>query len=303
MPGKDRQLLIEYQLTEKVEDRVVKTLRLYGGILVAGLTIFGVFGLTSGVGAIGRRVANAVKKSVEADIASLRTSAQTDMTALHATVQTAMVDLNVAVREARALSDRSQKQLDELASRSGQLEDLSSRYEALRREIVAVDERARQAIQETAEAVADTKNLRAAVVGSLAGRPSILSVSYGMVGGRGEIKGANFGTAKGTLRLTLQAHTMPLTRMQPQRNYRGREIEVEEQRIHVWTDNEIVFDPPDDLPAAADEFSRAARARAEAENPTAGVFHVSVMYGVEIRRSDGVTIQEPAYLFRLTPMT
>ncbi len=225
-------LLAEYQLADRVQDRVIKNFKVYGTILGLALAVVGFIGFAVIQDIISRRVMEVVKKDIEKDVETIRIR-----------IQTALADLQISLAESKIIADRSHTQLEELKKSHSELEDLSSRYENLHKDVIGITERVESALAKANESERKTEGLRDAVANSLAGRPSILG--YGFNGEQsGSIQGTNFGDSPGKVYFRFFGGIMRSGMVIFEKKWEMPEFEISGSLINVWKDDYIEYHLP-----------------------------------------------------------
>ena len=225
MPPKRDIELLEFQLAEKVERKVLSGLKVLGVVLGVGIAIATFFGASIVLDYISRRVEKQVETRLADDLENYRRRLRQNL-----------VDLEISVTEQTKMSERARVQLRELETRHEELEAVAKKSQDLHDEVENIAQRVQDAIRLTAAAQQNTEQLRDAVAESAAGRPAIFGTGFDWEGGGGR-SGKNFGHTRGTLFVNLglfmgqdkctQVSSDPLL--------------VTPESITTWTDTSISF--------------------------------------------------------------
>jgi len=194
--------LAEYQIRERIEEKLWNRITRWGTIAGISLTLLTIFGFPALVSSIGNDVIKEVKKEIESETDKLADQLSKDLATLSVTK---------AVLESEA--EKSKMILKESGQYSVQIASLNSKLEALSIEATLMRERAEKAINAAKVASEDTKNLRATFNDSTAGNPVILSwnsddggdgSTIGYQGPKtGYVDGDNFGDMTGRVYVTI----------------------------------------------------------------------------------------------------
>lgn len=216
-----------YKLAERIEGRVMASLKSMGTILGIILAVAVFFGATLIIDSLSHRVEKRVASTLSNDLDVYRKRLQDNL-----------VDLEMTASKQRSLGEATKTALVELKAGVGQLEELRNQYSRLHSEVVDIGASVKLALQETADARENTAQLRNAVAKSAAGKLAVFSNSFNWAEqGENFINGTHFGKIPGRLFIEL--------------NYRnGRDqksgvaakpILIPHESITLWSDTRITF--------------------------------------------------------------
>ena len=216
-----------YKLAERIEGRVMSSLKTMGAILGIILAVAAFFGATLIIDSLSHRVEKRVASTLSNDLDIYRKRLQDNL-----------VDLEMTASKQRSLGEATKTALVELKSGVGQLEELRTQYSRLHAEVVEIGASVKLALQETADARENTAQLRNAVAKSAAGKLAVFSNSFNW-GEKGEnyLNGTHFGKIPGRLFIELNSR---IGRDQ-QSCITAKPLLIPRDSITLWSDTRITF--------------------------------------------------------------
>ena len=222
-------LLLEYQLSERVLDRVWRLLSWFGAILGIALAAVGFFGFQTLADTLSKRIEMAIRTSVEKDVESLRVR-----------VQDSLVELRVAVASQEQAAKDAREQLA-LSRELGPIADqLRGQLQSINTQVAELGSRLDVAVDAMSQMESRSEQLRSAVVASAAGQPAILGNSFDWRHG-GKVEGKNFGTKSGTLSIQLIGRLSKSGEKRRAPIAKSPIYLIGAEAIDSWTDTQVRF--------------------------------------------------------------
>jgi hypothetical protein len=197
--------LVEYRLSERVQERLMRRATIVFGFFVTGLTFLGFVGFP----ALRDSIAGTVKESLKDEM-------RRETEVLRKEVQTSWVEMLKAGARVEAVADAATDKLKAVQGDTKKLSDLSEEYQRLVVELDKLNKRTAAALSSAKKAAADATqaltmedDLRRKTLDAIAGLPSILmqAFSRGFPGLPSKLTGANFGSEKGSLSVVSRTNT------------------------------------------------------------------------------------------------
>ena len=177
--------LIEYEVRDRIQDHIWKSVTrfIWGfGVIV---TLLGVVGIPTAINQIGDSVAFTIRKEIEEDSKTLRDRLTTDLAELRVTSKELKTQSAAMATEVEALGSAAdglrtqiqiaQKQLETMKQTTDLLTDLQEKYRKLAKETEELGKQTETAVAEAAAASENTNSLREGVAAASAGEPAFFS--------------------------------------------------------------------------------------------------------------------------------
>ena len=231
--------LMEYQLADKVQDRILQRSKYVLGSFLAGLTLLGVFGSSFLVSQISRDVQETVRTELNNDIGRLRNRLTDNL-----------ADLSVSTKDINRTSELAKSQLDAVIVEVERLDALKKDYAELLLEVESIKLASERAFNAAMQADQNTAELRSALARSDEGAPAIINSEWEAYENglhleliNATISGKNFGDSPGRIELQVLLFEVDY----PTALSRSPWLAVDDASMRQWSDTRIELEFSDEF--------------------------------------------------------
>lgn len=219
--------LLEYKLSEKVENRVISSIKMFGILLGIVIAVATFFGASLILDYLSRRVEKQVNDRLADDLSMYRKRLQENL-----------VELEMSVIKQKELSEHVKAEFENFKKSNIDLKNIQKQYSNLYDEVSEIREKVKKATEKTAQLSANTEQLRDAVTESAAGKPAIFGGEFSWEKGNGgHLSGTNFGSSIGQLYIKLGFSVQD----DKAKGVFSEPFLIDHENIVSWTDTKIVF--------------------------------------------------------------